>query len=381
MDPHGPIAQRFPLISRFRPACLPFPQRVNALVELSDAAAAKTDQGLASSVYNQAALLASDLGLPDLARQWCHQHAAAYLHTAPLPAMTAIRALEPVVNLARLHIRASNADNGRHLLLTLYKAVSDGAGAQLEGIRIPAELTASDADRHKVRAWLWRVILADGTRTLTTAGRWDDALAHIQEHNGLGQRMLDGRQVAVLATLGRDPAEAAHIVAQTAHGEPWENAVTSCLAVMCRQLAHRPVDALLSELADTYIQRQPDPGTTVFDTRLGLTILDLHDQPTDPAARRVAEELHRRGIDATDGYAARECLADSRFTNLVSTKTPVSDALARPRPARRDPRKPRRPHRRGRTRRMARGSRRTSYQSRRSRGQARPTQQAVRNRH
>ncbi|MGW0926822.1 hypothetical protein ACWD3J_48870 [Streptomyces sp. NPDC002755] len=320
MDPHGPVAQRFPLISRFRPTCLPLPRRVNALVELSDTAAAKGDPVLASSVYNQAALLASDIGLPHLARKWCHQHAAAYLHAAPLLAMTAIRALEPVVNLARLQIRAGNTEDGRHRLLALYKAISDGTDAQFEGIRIPAELTTSDTDRHEVRAWLWRVILADGTRTLTTAGSWDDALAHIEQHNGIGQRMLDGRQVAVVAALGHDPADAASLVAQTAPGEPWENAVTSCLAVMCHQLAHHPVGPLLSELVDTYVQHQADPGTTVFDTRLGLTILDLHDQPNSLAAHHIAGELHRRGTVATDGYAARECLANSRFAELVSAK-------------------------------------------------------------
>jgi hypothetical protein len=320
MDPHGPIAQRFPLVSRFRPACLPLPRRVRTLVELSEDAAAKADQGLASAVYNQAALIASDVGLPDLARQWCHQHAAAYLHAAPLPGMTAIRALEPVINLARLQIRAGNTDDGRHRLLTLYNAISDGTGAQFEGIRILADLTTSDTDRHEVRAWLWRVILADGTRALTTTGRWDDALAHVEKHTGIGQRMLDGRQVAVLAALGRDPADAAGIVAQTAPGAPWENAVTSCLALMCHRLVHQPVGDLLSELADTYIQRQPDPGTTVFDTRLGLTILDLLDTPDGPAAHRIAEELHRRATTSTDGYAARECLADPRFTDLVKPK-------------------------------------------------------------
>jgi hypothetical protein len=132
--------------------------------------------------------------------------------------------------------------------------------------------------------------------------------------------MLDGRQVAVLAALGRDPADAADIVAQTAPGEPCENAVTSCLAVMCHRPVHHPVGDLLSELVDTYVQRQPDPGTTVFDTRLGLTILDLLDKPDGPAARRIAEELHRRATTSTDGYAARECLADSRFTDLVTPR-------------------------------------------------------------
>ncbi|BBA96893.1 hypothetical protein RVR_2397 [Actinacidiphila reveromycinica] len=320
MDPHGPIAQRFPLISRFRPACLPLPRRVHSLVELADAAAARVDQGLASAVYNQAALLASDLGLPALAREMCCQHAAAYLHVVPLPGMTAIRALEPVVNLARLQIRAGSKDDGRHHLLILYNAVTTGASAQVEGVHVPAGLTFNHTDRHEVRSWLWRVILADGTRTLTTAGRWAEALAHIEEHRGVGQRMLDGRQVAVLATLCRNPTDAAALVAETTPGDPWENAVTSCLHVMCDRSLHRPVNSLLDALVDDYVEQQPNPGagTTVFDTRLDLTILDLLDPRQDEAAHQMTEELHRRTITTADGYAARECLATPRFASHLT---------------------------------------------------------------
>jgi hypothetical protein len=320
MDPYGPITQRFPLVSRFRPACLPLPQRVRALAELADTAAATADQGRASAVFNQAALIASDLGLPDLARAMCHQHAAAYLHAAPLPGMTAIRALEPVVNLARLQIRAGHPDDGRHRLLALYEAVSTATGADFDGIHVPAGLTGGDTDQHEVRAWLWRVILADGTRTLTTTGRWADALTHIEEHRGIGRRMLDGRQVAVLATLTHRPADAAALVAATTPGEPWENAVTGCLDAMCARALDRPVGPLLTTLVDGYVQCQPAPGTTVFDTRLGLTILDLLGPDQDDPARHLAAELHRRTTTATDGYAARECLASPRFTTLVTPR-------------------------------------------------------------
>ncbi|MET9116655.1 hypothetical protein ABZX38_21020 [Streptomyces longwoodensis] len=318
MDRYASIARRFPLISRFRPACLPLDQRVRALAELSATAQAKADQGLASAVYNQAALLASDLALPDLARHWCQQHAAAYLHATPLPATTAIRALEPVVNLARLQIRAGNTDDGRHRLLNLFHAVTNAAPTEFENVRIPAQLTTSDTDRDEVRAWLWRVILADGTRTLTTTGRWTEALAHIDTHHGLGLRMLDGRQVAVLAALQHDPHHAARLLDQTTPGQPWENAVTACLAVMCRQAAHRHVNDLLLELVNDYMKREPDIGTTLFDTRLGLTVLDLLHHSDNPRAHLVTEELHRRTMAATDGYAARECLANPHFTTLNS---------------------------------------------------------------
>ncbi|MEU6406312.1 hypothetical protein [Streptomyces sp. NPDC046985] len=321
MDPHGSTAQRFPLVARFRPACLPLRKRVRALVDLADAAVKKTDQGLASSVYNQAALVASDLDLPDLAREMCHEHADAYLHACPLPAMSAIRGLEPVVNLARLQIRGGHADAGRQRLLDLYVAVEASAHAQFDGVEVPADLTVTDEDRHEVRAWLWRVLLADGARTFTTEGRWAEALTHIEAHRGVGERMLDGRQVAVLAALVEgDTARAGVLLADTMPGDPWERAVTACLTVLCRRDARQPVDGHLADLAATCLERRSEPGMTVFDTRLGLTVLDAIGSDDSAAVHRVVEDLHRRTTDAEDGYAAREILAHHLFTAIATDR-------------------------------------------------------------
>ncbi|WP_097899965.1 hypothetical protein [Streptomyces sp. b94] len=319
MDPHGSTARRFPLVARFRPACLPLSQRVGALVHLADTAVTQTDQGVASSVFNQAALIASDLGLPDLARAMCHEHAAAYLRSCPLPAMSAIRGLEPVVNLARLQIRSGHADAGRQRLLDLYAAVETGTAARFEGVVIPADLATTDKDRRQVVAWLWRVLLADGTRALTIQGRWSDALAHMKAHRGVGRRMLDGRQVAVLASLtAGDTAHAATLVAGTLPGEPWEQTVTACLNALCRHDAGRPVVSHLAELADAYLERKTEPGMTVFDVRLGLTVLDVVGTPGLPAAHRIAEDLHRRATEAEDGYAARENVAHPLFIEFAT---------------------------------------------------------------
>ncbi|MGW0566159.1 hypothetical protein [Streptomyces tauricus] len=328
MDPHGSTAQRFPLVARFRPACLPLPERVRSLVELADSAVKKSDPGIASAVYNQAALIASDLGLPDRAREMCHQHAAAYVHACPLPGMSAIRGLEPVVNLARLQIRAGRADEGRQRLLDLYKAVEAGTAARFEGVNVPANLTATGEDRQEVRAWLWRVLLADGTRTLTTEGRWTEALAHIEAHHGIGKRMLDGRQVAVLAALAAgDTAWAALLLADTMPGHAWEQAVTACLAVLCRRDAGQPIDGHLADLVTAYSERKTEPGMTVFDTRLGLTVLDAIGSAEALAAHRIVEDLHRRTTEAEDGYAARENLAHPLFIE-IATDRQVQDCRA-----------------------------------------------------
>ena len=328
MDPHGRIAQRFPLVARFRPACLPLPERVRALADLADTAVKETNQGLASAVYNQAALIASDLGLADLARELCHEHAAAYLHACPLPGMSAIRGLEPVVNLARLQIRAGHGDDGRQRLLDLYEAVGAGAAARFEGVAVPANLTATDEDRQEVRAWLWRVLLADGTRSFTAEGRWVEALRHIEAHRGVGNRMLDGRQVAVLAALVEgDTAGAAALVTATMPGDPWEQAVSTCLSVLCRRDAGQPFDGHLASLVTTYSERKSETGMTVFDTRLGLTVLDAIGSAEVPAAHRIVDDLHRRATDAEDGYAARENLAHPLFI-AIATEAQARDCRA-----------------------------------------------------
>ncbi|MET9958220.1 hypothetical protein ABZ128_03880 [Streptomyces sp. NPDC006326] len=321
MDPHGQLARRFPLVSRFRPACLPLPDRVQALATLSETAAARSDQGLASAVYNQAALIASDVGLPDLARQLCHQHADAYLHATPLHATAAIRALEPVVNLARLQIRAGHPDEGRNRLLRLFDAVTNGTDDRFDDVHIPADLVQSEDDRQELRSWLWRVLLADGSRTLTGSGRWAEALAHTREHQGIGKRMFDGRQIAVVAALtSGDTAHATELIADTAAGEPWEHAVTACLHALCLRacadLHHNQEDELEAALRAV----PAEEGMTVFDTRLRLTALDTIATPASPAAYRITNELHWGIVGTRDGFAAREVLDDSLFTELAGPR-------------------------------------------------------------
>ncbi|MFF7469901.1 hypothetical protein [Streptomyces sp. NPDC008092] len=318
MDPHGPIAGRFPLVARFRPACLPLPERVRSVTVLASRAVEQSDQGLASTVFNQTALIASDLGLPDLARAMCHRHAEAYLNACPLPAMAAIRALEPLVNLARLQIRAGRTDEGRQRLLDLYEAVGTGVDVSFEGITVPADLTSIEGDRHEVRAWLWRVLLADGTRSLTTTGRWSEALAHIEQHRGVGTRMLDGRQVAVIAALTSGKTSRAHeFLASTAPGDPWEHAVTACLMTLCRRAAGQPVDGSLTSLVNTFLSHEAHAGMTVFDVRLGLTVVDVVGSAAHPGSRRLIDDLCRRTTEARNGYAAREVLAHPLFDALA----------------------------------------------------------------
>ncbi|MFJ1936771.1 hypothetical protein ACIOGZ_29445 [Kitasatospora sp. NPDC088160] len=211
MHPIGPIARRFPLVARVRPACLPLKARVGRLQQLADTASRQTDPGLTSTVFNQAALIASDVGLSDYARELCHRHTALYLTRGPLPAMSAIRGLEPLVNLARLNIRAGQHQQGHQLLLDLYQAITSATETVLDGITVPAQLTETDEQRAEVRAWLWRVVIADGTRALTCSARY--SATSVGTCRGSGMNRPRNRTVIAKA-LGYHDKTATRLVTQ-----------------------------------------------------------------------------------------------------------------------------------------------------------------------
>ncbi|WP_327386892.1 hypothetical protein [Streptomyces sp. NBC_01207] len=188
-------------------------------------------------------------------------------------------------------------------------------------MHIPADLVQSGDDRQEVRAWLWRVLLADGSRTLTGSGRWAEALAHTRKHQGIGKRMFDGRQIAVVTALtSGDTEHAAVLIADTAAGEPWEHAVTSCLHALCLRACTGLDHRAESELEAALSAVPAEQGMTVFDTRLRLTALDTIASPASPAAYRITNELHRGIVGTRDGFAAREVLDNSLFTELAGPR-------------------------------------------------------------
>ncbi|WP_182903759.1 hypothetical protein [Microbispora sp. H10830] len=316
---------RFPLVARPRPACAPLEARVRHLCELARSAERSSDRSAASTVFNQAALLASDLGLPDLARYWCHQHADTYLRMRPLDGTAARHALEPLVNLVRLRIRADDGANAFKMLNSLYEAVATSTDTVIDGLTVPvSELTATADDRQELLRWLWTVHLADGTRALTAAGRWQDALDHLRHHNGVGQRMLDGRQVAVIAhTMAGELTTARKVLKATQPGEPWEDAVTACLAALCRPGGAE--GEALSVMLDRYqMLDHTAPSMVVFRTRLGLSVIDAVGGVECPEGRAVADALIRRVVASQDGYAARELLGHPGFARSLGENDAVA---------------------------------------------------------
>ncbi|RNI00951.1 hypothetical protein EEZ25_18245 [Micromonospora aurantiaca] len=265
----------------------------------------------ATAVFNLAALLASDCGLPDLARTWCHRLAAVALASSAEPR----HALEPIVNLARLHIRAGDGPTAWTLLENLYQAIATRTDTVIDGILIPAaRLTEAPASHANARTWLWSVLLGTGAHALATASRWDEASQRLSQHKGVGERMLDGRQVTVIAhTIAGRHQDAYRLLCTTQPGEAWENAVTASLHL---HLPGRdPAEAATTALA-TYNSLGSDEPT-LFRTRLGLTLVDaLH-------TKHQGRDLLIMGLialAADDGYAARDLLEHHECVDVASNQ-------------------------------------------------------------
>ena len=308
------VALQFPLVARPRPACPPLDERIR---EIGDVARAAEEQSgnealpLAATAHNTAALIASDCGRPDLARSLCLRQLNLYLRAQPLSAQASQYALEPVVNLARLLIRDGEAFDAYLLLDALFRAVSSRGEAEIAGTSVSfSGLTRSEQDHREVCQWLWTVLLADGTRALAGSGQWEQALASVEQRGGVGQRMLDGRQVAVLARcLAGDSVTARRVLDETEPVEQWEHAVVACLTTFCLRAASKPFVMAGEATAEQYLQLVRTPGLVVFRTRLGLAMVDVVGEPLRPSIARVIARLVDDVIETGDGYAARDILA------------------------------------------------------------------------
>ncbi|MFI1522400.1 hypothetical protein [Kitasatospora cineracea] len=307
--PTGPLGDalaRLPLVPRRHALAAPLEQRVQQLTDLARQAADTENPATAASVHNRAALLASDRGLPSLARVLCLNHAGFYLAHRPLTVYLARLAFEPLVNLAHLELRAGNGIPALAILDELLRAVTENDDATLPGgLIIPlAGLTASSADRADVHQWLTNIQVFEGARALARAGRWTEAHFHLRQSTDRSDRLFEGRQVAVVAmalegrtALARDtPAE-----------QPWEHAIAAALTVACTLLDGAPAVDQAETMLRAHAAVTPRQGSEVFDTRLVLTVADLATAAgrlSDAARLYVAAVT--RTLAAPEGYSARD---------------------------------------------------------------------------
>lgn len=304
----------FPLVPRSRPPGAPLTERVRELRDL----AARLDEGTrqdqatrAAEIFNKSALIASDCGIPDLARDLCRRQREVYAAAAPLPAWAARIAMQPIVNVPRQLIREGHGDDAYRMLQTLHQAALQRTTVDLDGTSIDFGKLTATADGHKeIRRRTWTALLADGARALAQADRWAEAAESMARHKGIGNRLLDGRQIAIAALLAQDrPSEAMTMIDSSAFAEPWEYTVAALLRIRCQQHDVPTPHVELTRAAEETLElvTQPDPTTAAFRARVAMTFLDL----VGGVSLALSALLRSAAIDIglSDACAARDVLA------------------------------------------------------------------------
>ncbi|MFJ2081322.1 hypothetical protein ACIOBK_02140 [Micromonospora chokoriensis] len=304
----------FPLLGRPRPACPALPLRLKEIADSAETAIQKREHGMpdAAQTLNKAALIGSDAGMTDLARKLCWRHINAYRRKGrPLSILEARYMLEPVLNLARLQIRADRGAPALRLLEAMYHAVTHRTDLIVEDHSLPtATLNGEAGERRKLREWVWLQLLGEGIRILALSNRWVDAAALAQKHNGIGGHLMEGRQAAIIATCAQGkPDQGRKILSSSTLTQPWEHQVAACLDLICTA----PTEASFSHRLMTATQNLATPisapNYASYRTRLGLATAIL---ATPRRAEFAADALYRtaqNAVDSKDGYAARDILS------------------------------------------------------------------------
>lgn len=314
----------FPLLGRPRPDCPALPLRLKEIADAADTAVEKREHGMpdAAQALNKAALIASDAGMPDLARQLCWQHIDAYRRVArPLSILEARYMLEPVLNLARLQIRADHGAPALRLLEHMYDAVTHRTDLVLGEHALPtATLDGEAGERRTLREWVWLQLLGEGIRILALSNRWADAAEHARKHNGIGGHLMEGRQAAVIAACIQGKSDQGRkILGISTLTQPWERQVAACLNVICTGPTDPGVNHHLATAAELLTASRPAPSYASYRTRLGLATAILA-SPTRPGlAADILYQTAQQAIDTSDGYAARDVLS---FREPLSGITP-----------------------------------------------------------
>ncbi|WP_187294550.1 hypothetical protein [Nocardiopsis alba] len=269
----------------------------------------------ACEAMNKAALIASDTGQPDLAEALCWQQYETFAPAAPLTAKAATFAVQPLVNLGRLAIRTGNPSDAYTVLESLFEAVDRGGPANVLGRSRPVgNLVDTPGERAELRRFLWAVLLADGTRALCASERWQDAMHHLHRYRGIGLRMLDGRQAAVLAALHLEDIDTAtDLLAATDRSQAWEHAVAACLSVATDLVAGRDSASAVTSMIETVRHLPPTPGGTVFATRLGVLACELA-----PDQHALATHLITGALETTDAHVAAAVLGSPTLATRLT---------------------------------------------------------------
>jgi hypothetical protein len=309
------IASRFPLVCRPRPLGLPLDTRIASLAasEVAEGASHHEQVARASSVINLASLIASDVGLHDMAWDMCWRHYQFFAEAEHLDnPLTAVMATQPLMNIARLMTRGGDGRQAYAVLVCLYEAALRCTTVEVCGRMVNLTAITRNPEGHrKVTTELWAALLTDGTRALSRCVPWAQIAASAAKYRGVGHRLWEGRQATVLALLERGlPTEARTVVEDSQIVDAPEKAVAAVLRTLCDLEGSGDSDHINVALGEALTLIELDePPTAVFRTQLALTALAL----ADAAGRtpKLYGRLRKAVLETarTDAYAARAAYA------------------------------------------------------------------------
>ena len=312
-------ARRFPLVPRPKPTCRPLTDRIRRVRQQAERAGQPTGTTLlhAAEAHNFAALILSDCAMPTHARALCWRQFDVFASHGPYDQTTAKLALQPLINIGRLDARTGDSAAAYRLHHAMLQAAKTRTTAVIDGRHLDlADIVRPGEDHTEIVGWLWTVLLADGLRALCRAGRLPEAHTQAERHHGIGERLLDGRQVAIIAhSAAGEHTTALHLLEITTTGTEWERAVAACLTVLCFRRAGQRTSAAIEAMCEAYLQLEPEPQHAAFHVGLGLTAASLatHSDVTRPVIRRAAY----LAADAADAYAAREILSLADLSSVA----------------------------------------------------------------
>ncbi|MGH3717851.1 MAG: hypothetical protein ACRDRI_03240 [Pseudonocardiaceae bacterium] len=133
---------------------------------------------------------------------------------------------------------------------------------------------------------------------------------HAGRYKGIGDRLLDGRQVAILARCTAGDCDGAiDMLAGSSTPSQWEKAVAACLTVLCLRMGDQPVGSYVDAMVSEYLKIGPTQGRLVFRIRLGLCVVDLAADARGVGVSQVVARVIREALAAADAYAAEDVLS------------------------------------------------------------------------
>ena len=331
-------ARRFPLLPRSKPLCRSLPERVERVRQNAETAQHHRSIDHAAKALNLAALIYSDCAMPDAARALCWRQFETFTGGGPYDEPTAKTAIQPLINIGRLHTRAGNGTAAYHVHKATFEAARHNNPTTIDGrtVDLGAIARPGNARRALVEA-LWMVLLSDGLRALCRAGRWDQAQQQARAHHGIGDRLLDGRQIAIIAAATSGGHREARTLIDTAVvTDPWELCVAACLSVLAGRFAGADINEDVDTMLCAYDALDAPPEHTVFLMRAGLTVIALAGNHDTQAVVAKIEQIIAGDLDA---YPAAELLTQSpalplsRNISAALTETVAAAGLGQTVPA------------------------------------------------